>query len=167
MSEYDLRPVRHDDAARIADIYNHFVSNTAISFEEEIVSPREIVARIDGIVGTGMPWLVAQREGVVLGYAYAAKWRERRAYRFTAECTIYTCPDSDVRGAGSALYGALFPSLRQSGHRSVIAVIALPNPASIALHERFGMKKVAHYSEVGFKFGKWHDVGHWQAMLQA
>lgn len=108
---------------------------------------------------------MAVRDGDVIGYAYASKWKGRCAYRFAVETSVYV--DSSARGAGvgTVLYEALFAALRGRGIHAAIGGIALPNEASIALHERFGMKKVAHFEQVGFKFGRWIDVGYWQRLL--
>lgn len=160
-----VRPATAADAAHVAGIYNHYVLHTAISFEEAPVSDDEMARRIDRITGAGLPWLVAEHAGRVVGHAYAGPWRERAAYRHAVECTVYTAIDFQGRGAGSALYGALFERLAQGPWHTVLAVIALPNEASVALHEKFGLRKVAHFAEVGWKFGRWQDVGNWQRLL--
>lgn len=165
MSGVVVRAVVPSDAARLVEIYNHYVLHTAISFEEATISAADMAVRIDKVLQLKLPWLVAERDGVVLGYAYAGLWRERHAYRFAVESTVYVARDAGVRGIGSALYTALFDLLRQAGYHTVLGVIALPNAASIALHEKFGMRQVAHFKEVGFKFGQWHDVGNWQVVL--
>jgi L-amino acid N-acyltransferase YncA len=165
MSGIEVRAVLASDAARLVEIYNHYVLNTAISFEELPISAADMAARIDKVLQLNLPWLVAQRDGVLLGYAYAGMWRERHAYRFSVESSVYVAHDAGVRGVGSALYASLFDLLRLAGYHTVLGVIALPNAASIALHEKFGMRQVAHFKEVGFKFGRWHDVGNWQVQL--
>ncbi len=152
------------DAARMVDIYNHYVLTTAISFEELPISATEMEARMDSVARACLPWLLAERDGQLLGYAYASRWRERQAYRFSVETTVYLAPDAHGQGVGSALYTQLFDLLRGAGYHTAMAVIALPNAPSIALHEKFGMRKVAHFSEVGHKFGRWHDVGNWQVV---
>jgi L-amino acid N-acyltransferase YncA len=165
MANLNLRDARDDDASSIVAIYNPYVRDTAISFEEAPVTVDEMAQRIRKVRQAGLPWLVAEHEGVLVGYAYATRWRERHAYRFTVECTVYAAADFQGRGVGAALYGTLFPRLRDAGCHAVVAVIVLPNPTSIGLHERFGMRKVAHFPEVGHKFGRWHDVGNWQVVL--
>lgn len=160
-----IRPVRAEDAEAIAALYAHYVLNTSISFEEEAVSARQMAERINEVTTASLPWLVAEQSGQVVGYAYATKWKARSAYRFTVESTVYLDPNVVGQGLGSMLYEALFASLRTRGVHSVIAGIALPNPASIALHEHFGFRKVAHFKEVGFKFKQWLDVGYWQAVF--
>ncbi len=104
-------------------------------------------------------------DGRVAGYAYASRWNLRSAYRHTVECTAYLAPDATGRGLGTRLYEELFARLRSLDVHAVIAVIALPNPASVALHERFGLRQAGLFREVGRKFGAWVDVGYWQATL--
>ncbi|HKP30400.1 MAG TPA: GNAT family N-acetyltransferase [Gemmatimonadales bacterium] len=161
-----IRPVRATDAAAIAAIYNHYVTETTVTFEEEPVSPDEMGRRIQAVVAQGQPWLVAEVDGQVAGYAYATKWHHRHGYRYSAEVTVYLAPTFGGRGLGTALYNELFPLLEASGIRSLVGVIALPNPASVALHEKFGMRKVGHLKAIGMKFGEWIDVGYWQKSSQ-
>jgi len=160
-----IRPATASDAGAIARIYNYYIQNTVITFEEQIVSADEIAGRIEAVTSVSLPWLVAEDAGQITGYAYATKWRPRSAYRFSVELTVYLDPECVGKGLGSQLYTALFALLKDKGVHSVIGGVAQPNPASTALHEKFGMTKVAHFTEVGFKFGKWVDVGYWQATL--
>lgn len=150
------------DAAEIAGIYNHYIRETTITFEVDEVSAADIAARIDTVQAAGHPWLVALLDGRVVGYAYAGSFSGRCAYARTAEVTVYLDSTAAGRGIGTALYGELFSRIRDNGVHAVIGVIALPNPASVALHEKFGMRNVAHLPEVGWKFGSWIDVGYWQ-----
>lgn len=160
-----VRPATIGDAEAIASIYNPFVSNTIVTFEEETVSSSEIARRIQTAASASLLWLVAERQSHIVGYAYAAKWRDRPAYRFSTEVTVYVDPQSARRGIGSLLYERLLPELRARGLHSAMGGIALPNDASIALHEKFGFTNVAHFKDVGFKLGRWIDVGYWQVML--
>jgi len=137
-----------------------------VTFEELPVRQNEIIERIGKITGSNLPWLVAEDAGMVIGYPYAGKWNVRSAYRHTVESTVYVSNSAVAKGWGTRLYTALLDLLRQKSIHVVIGGITLPNPASVALHEKFGMKKVAHFSEVGFKFGKWLDVGYWQMELK-
>ena len=121
--------------------------------------------RICGVAAASLPWLVAEQSGQVVGYAYATKWKARSAYRFSVESSVYLAQSVIGQGLGSKLYEALFALLKERGVHVVIGVITLPNPASIAFHEKLGLKKVAHFEEVGFKFNKWLDVGCWQIAL--
>src|SRR5262249_26951854 len=153
------------DAADVARIYNHYVAQTVITFEEEPVSSSEMARRIADVQAASLPWLVAEQDGQVVGYAYATKWKARSAYRFSVEITVYVANERARRGVGSKLYDELFPILKARDVHAVIGGIALPNQASVGLHERFGLRKVAHFHEVGFKHGRWVDVGYWQRTL--
>lgn len=160
-----IRPATESDADSIARIYNHYILNTVVTFEEQAVSSQEMAARIAEVTSASLPWLVAEDAGRIVGYAYASKWKGRCAYRFSVESTVYLDPDCVGKGYGTRLYESLFAALRERGMHVAIGGIALPNPASIGLHEKLGLKKVAHFSEVGFKFDQWIDVGYWQATL--
>jgi phosphinothricin acetyltransferase len=160
-----IRPATTADAAAICAIYNHYVLQTTITFEESPVTPEEMESRI-GETLQALPWLVWEHDGAIQGFAYASKWKGRCAYRHSAEVTVYLDPKSVGHGIGSRLYEALLVDLGQRNFHAVIGGIALPNPASIALHERLGFRKVAHFEQVGCKFGRWIDVGYWQLLLQ-
>lgn len=162
-----IRDAKAEDAAAIARIYGHYISNTIITFEETLVSNEEIRARLQKVTGAGLPWLVLEEDGAVVGYAYAGRWHERSAYRFSVETTIYLDAHQIGRGHGTTLYAALLERLRAQGLRAAIGGIALPNTSSVALHEKLGFRQVAHYREVGFKLDRWIDVGYWQLMLSA
>jgi L-amino acid N-acyltransferase YncA len=162
-----FRPATATDAAGIASIYNHYIEHSIITFEEDPVPAAEMATRIAEVQASSLPWLVAEENGAAIGYAYATKWRARTAYRFSVEVTVYVAPDRPRRGIGSGLYRELFPMLQKRGANAVLAGIALPNEASVALHERFGLRKVAHLEEVGFKHDRWIDVGYWQCVLRA
>ena len=161
----NIRPATALDAAPICAIYNPYVANTSISFEEEPVSEQDMAKRIADVGAAGLPWLVLEIDGRIAGYAYATRWRVRPAYRTSVESTIYLDPAFAGRGLGRLLYGALLDELRQREMHMVIGGIALPNENSIALHEKLGFRKVAHFSEVGMKFGRWTDVGYWERKL--
>lgn len=160
-----IRPVTKADAGEIARIYNHYIQHSVATFEECAIAEEEMTARIDAVVSAGYPWLVHEDDGRVRGYAYANRWNPRAAYRHTAESTIYLAEDCIAQGVGTALYEALFTILREKDVHTVVGGITLPNPASVAIHEKFGMKKVAHFEAVGSKFGEWLDVGYWQVIL--
>ncbi len=159
-----LRHCTPADAAQICDIYNHYIRETVITFEESPVLSVEMARRIADISQT-LPWLVWKEEGRILGYAYATPWKSRAAYRHSVESSIYLAPAATGRGLGSKLYSALIADLRNRGLHCVIGGAALPNPASVALHERLGFSKVAQFREVGFKFGRWIDVAYWQLIF--
>lgn len=165
LQQVGIRAVAAADAGSIAEIYNHYITDTVVTFEEQPVSRAEMAERIHEIVSAALPWLVVELDGRVAGYAYASKWKGRSAYRFTNEISVYLDRNHLGLGLGSRLYTELLPILAGRGMHAVIGGIALPNPASAALHEKFGFEKVAHFREVGFKFGQWIDVGYWQRTL--
>lgn len=156
-----LRNVTLEDAPAIAEIYNHYVRETIITFEETEVSAAEIEKRIEDITAK-YPWIVFEENDEILGYAYGCEWRTRSAYRFTAESAVYLRHDLSQKGIGSRLYQELLHQLKNQGIHAVMGVLGLPNEPSIKLHEKFGFKKVAHFPQVGFKFQQWVDVGYWQ-----
>ena len=160
--EIVIRPVVPTDAEALSRLYNHYVAKTHVTFEEDPITSHEMARRIHDVAGADFPWIVAERNGLLVGYAYVCPWRPRKAYRFSAEATVYIDPAFTGQGIGSQLYGALLPVAAAHGLHAVVGVIALPNDASIRLHERFGFKKVAHLEEIGFKFGRWIDVGYWE-----
>lgn len=162
-----IRAVTPADAGNIARIYNHYVAHTIVTFEESPVDVAEMRHRIEQTLAAGCPWFVAEDESGILGYAYATPWKRRPAYRFTMESTVYLDPPASGRGIGALLYETLFDALVARRTHAVIGVIALPNDASVRLHERFGMTKVAHFPEVGFKFDRWIDVGYWHRTLSS
>jgi len=161
-----IRSATPSDAPALASIYNHYVMKTIVTFEEEEVSAADMGARIKEVQGYGLPWLVWDDGGQILGYAYANKWKARRSYRFSVESTVYLDHTATRRGLGTKLYTALIASAKEAGIHAVIGGVALPNPGSVALHERFGFKKSAQFSEVGWKFGQWIDVGYWELLLK-
>lgn len=160
-----LRAATPDDAAAIAEIYAPFVTASAVSFETEPPDAAGMRARIEA--GDGLyPWIAAQAgDGMLLGYAYAARFRERPAYRFAVETTIYLRREACGRGLGARLYAPLLATLEAQGFTQAIAAITLPNAASVALHERLGFEAAGLYRQVGWKVGTWHDVGLWQRPL--
>jgi phosphinothricin acetyltransferase len=160
-----IRSARSTDVDAIARIYNYYVINTVITFEEQIVTPETMAERMQEIASDSLPWLVAESSGEIIGYAYASMWKNRSAYRYSVESIVYLDPAALRVGHGSQLYDSLLANLRQQEFHVVIGGIALPNQASIRLHEKFGFRKVAHFKEVGYKFGQWVDVGYWQLIL--
>jgi len=160
-----IRPAVAGDAAALARIYDPYVRATTVTFEEEPVAPEEMASRLRAVLSGGLPWLVAEQDGQVVGYAYASPWKSRAAYRFAVEVTVYLAPGFTRRGWGTRLYEELFARLRERGVHTVVGGITLPNDASVALHERLGLVKVAHFREIGFKLGRWIDVGYWQRTL--
>ena len=160
-----VRPATAADAEAIARIYNYYVANTVITFEEEAVSAPDMAARIAEAQSLSLPWLVAEIEGAIAGFAYARRWRPRSAYKYSAETTIYLERGYEGRRIGTKLYSALLPPLRERGIHVAIGGVALPNDASVALHEKLGFERVATFRQVGFKHDRWVDVAYWQLVL--
>lgn len=160
-----IRDATADDAQAIAAIYNPYIADTTISFEEQPVTDADMARRIADVQEAGLPWLVIEQGRAVLGYAYATKWRVRHAYRFSVESSVYLAPQAAGQGLGTRLYAALLERLRAQGYHLVIGGVALPNAASVALHEKLGFEQVANFREVGFKFDRWINVGYWQKNL--
>ena len=162
---FSIRPAVRTDAESMAAIYAPYVEDHAVSFEAHAPTPGEMAKRIERIAGRGLPWLVAETDGVVLGFAYAAPFHERHAYRFAVETTIYIAPDRHREGIGRQLYMALIRTLATQGYTQAIALIALPNENSIGIHEAVGFHRAGVWRSVGFKKGEWRDVGLWQRQL--
>lgn len=160
-----IRDAISTDAAQVADIYNHYVRTSVITFEETPVSNEEMAGRIAEVQALSFPWLIAEIDESIAGFAYANKWKVRAAYRHSCEITVYVRAGLGASGVGTALYEKLFPILKSKGLHSAIGGIALPNEASVKLHEKFGLRKVAHFEEVGFKLDRWVDVAYWQTTL--
>ena len=160
-----IRLARAADAGPIGAIYAPFVTGTATSFEVVVPTESDIAARIAATVAHA-PWLVAADGDDVLGFAYASKHRERAAYRWSVDASVYVHGRAHRRGIARALYTSLFEVLRLQGFYAAHAGITLPNPASVAFHEAVGFRPVGVYRKVGYKMGAWHDVGWWQLPLR-
>ncbi|HVB15611.1 MAG TPA: arsinothricin resistance N-acetyltransferase ArsN1 family B [Stellaceae bacterium] len=161
----EIRPAGEADGESLCRIYNHYIAETVVTFEEQPLAAAQMAARLQEIASASLPWLIAVQGAEVLGYAYASAWKGRCAYRYSTEVSVYLRADSGGRGIGSALYRELLALLKARGLHVAIGGIALPNAASVALHEKFGFEKIGQFSQVGFKFGRWIDVGYWQKVL--
>ena len=161
-----VRFVEESDAPQIHAIYAPVVTNTAVSFAETPPSVDQMAERIRETRGR-YPWLVCERHGVIVGYTCAATFRQRRGYDWTVEVSVYVRPDAQREGIASRLYESLFEVLRLQGFVNAIALITLPNVASVTLHERLGFERVGVLDAIGFKLGAWQDVGWWQMCLQS
>lgn len=159
-----IRVATSSDAPAIAAIYNWYIAQSVCTFEEEQLSDEQIGQRIAS-ADASKPWLVLEEEGAVLGYAYASIWKARAAYDRSREVTVYLRRDATGNGRGRQLYQHLIDELRNKPIHSLIASIALPNASSVALHESLGFTKAGQFSEVGYKFGEFVDVGYWQLIL--
>jgi L-amino acid N-acyltransferase YncA len=163
-SAMKIRLARPDDGEAVAAIYAPIVRETAISFETTEPTAAEMAARIAG-VNKAHAWLVAEDAGEVTGYVYAGRHRDPGAYAWSTNTSVYLRADARGKGLGRTLYHALFTILTAQNYRTAFAGIALPNAASVRLHESVGFKHLGTYAQVGFKFGRWHDVGWWQQPL--
>jgi L-amino acid N-acyltransferase YncA len=159
-----IRPVTPGDADAIAAIYRPYVTDTVITFELDPPDADEMRARIARITPTH-PWLVAEVDGAVLGYAYGATYRTRAAYRWVAETGIYVSEAARGRGIGRPLYQALLDELTRRGFVAAMGVMTAGNPASTRLHERLGFVDTGTQPGIGYKHGGWHDVVFWQKDL--
>ncbi|MBA2308425.1 MAG: N-acetyltransferase [Pseudonocardiales bacterium] len=151
------------DATGIAAVYAPVVEQTVISFEETAPDADELARRM--LARPRLPWLVGELRGRVVGFAYASQHRQRAAYRWSADCSIYLDAGARGKGLGRALYERLFAEVRELGYVSLFAGVALPNEASVGLHEALGFTPVGVYRQVGHKQGAWIDVGWWQLSL--
>ena len=154
---FELRDATEADIPDMREIYNHYVANTTVTFDEDPLTLAEMRTKFRAVQKLGYPWLVAQSPNkVVLGYAYVSPWKTRAAYRFTVENSIYLGPASTGKGLGAALMKELLARAQAAGVREVVAVIADRGAdASIAIHERFGFTEIGRMGRVGFKFGRW------------
>ncbi len=159
-----IRSVKLEDSHEIAEIYNYYILNSIVTFEEIPVDREEMKERILA-EDSKLPWIVYEKNGQVIGYAHASEWKSRCAYKNSVESTVYLKPNVRKNGMGSLLYKELIKRLTDMNFHAVIGGISLPNQASIALHEKFGFEKVAQFKEVGYKFKKWIDVGYWELLI--
>ncbi len=159
-----IRLAGFGDAASIAAIYAPFVRETHVSFETEPPTAEEIRGRMEG-AREFAPWLVHETEGSVVGYAYGSRFHQRAAYRWTVETSVYVAPDRRRRGVGRALVTTLLGLLERQGFRTAVAIISLPNDASVALYESLGFRPAGLLPAAGFKLGRWWDVGRWSRAL--
>ena len=160
-----IRLALPSDGAAIAAVYRPYVEDSPISFEETAPDAAEMARRLAGDQPGFHPWLVAEEEDRLLGYAASSPFRTRRAYRWIVETGIYLTADAHGRGFGRRLLGALLQLLERQNYVAAIGAIALPNEASVALHEKLGFAYAGAYRQVGFKMGRWLDVGLWQKEL--
>lgn len=159
-----LRHVKESDAESITKIYNYYIKNTTVTGDEVPFSTEDMRSKIINR-SQNYPWLVLEEDSNILGYIYIDQWRLRTAYRHSAEVSVYIHHEVRKNGLGSKLFQGLIEELKKQELHSIISAIVLPNDPSIALHEKFGFKKVAHFVEVGYKFEKWLDLGYWELLL--
>ena len=159
----NIRKVESADAAQIAEIYNYYILNTHHTFETEALSAEEMWERISETSDI-YPFLVAEFEGEIQGYVYATQFKLRQAYKHSVEASIYVRHQAKQKGIGSALYEVFLEELKETDVHAIMAGISLPNEASVKFHEKQGYEKVAHFKEVGYKLGRWVDVGFWEML---
>ncbi len=159
-----IRAATGHDGPSLASIYNPHIIDLVTSFEYAPLDGAEMARRVDTITAR-YPWLVYEDGEAILGYAYASRWKEREAYHYCAETTIYLRQGAEGRGIGTQLYTELLRVLPAHDVKIAIGCIALPNDASVALHEKLGFEKVGHFPAVGFKFDRWIDIGYWRKAL--
>ena len=152
-----IRPATAADLPRILEIYAPYVEHTAISFEYTVPTLEEFTGRFLTITAQ-FPWLVWEEDGSILGYAYGSLPFERAAYQWSAEASIYLCPEARGRGIGKSLYAALEDILRRQGYRKVYAIITTANEASVAFHKAVGYRHTATFPDCGYKFGTWYGT---------
>lgn len=152
-----IRPAKVRDVPRILEIYGPYVENTAVSFEYTVPSPEEFTQRFLGITAQ-FPWLVWEEKGKVLGYAYGSLPFERAAFQWSAEASIYLCPEACGKGIGKQLYAALEQLLQAQGYRKVYAIITTANAPSVAFHRAVGYRHTATMPDCGYKLGQWHGI---------
>jgi L-amino acid N-acyltransferase YncA len=154
---FEVRDATSRDIPHMLEIYNHYVVNSTVTFDEDPLTLKEMRAKFAKVQELQYPWLVAvSPRGVILGYAYVIPWKPKAAYRFTVENSIYLGPASTGKGLGNALMAALLPRAKAAGVKEVIAVIADKGAdASLAIHRKFGFTEIGHMGKVGFKFGRW------------
>lgn len=162
----EIRPVKLEDAEQITEIYDYYIQNTHTTFETEPLTVEEMQERISRII-KDFPYLVAEENGEILGYAYASRFKLRQAYAHTVKVSIYVKNAAKQKGVGTKLYMELFDLLEEKNIHTMVAGISLPNEASVKFHERLGFSKVAHFKEIGYKLGRWVDVGYWQLINNA
>lgn len=159
-----LRLAKPADSGDILAIYAPYIEKTSFTFETDVPS-REAFAKRIGSYLESWPWLVCEVDGVIAGYAYAARYRERVAYQWSVESSVYIHDDHQRKGIARILYSALFKILKRQGFRNVYAVINLPNEKSVAFHESLGFRYFATYEQVGYKLGQWKNVGWWRLIV--
>ncbi len=157
----NIRPVESSDADHITAIYNYYILNTHHTFETEALTREQTEERIRTVTDE-YPFLVAEDAGEVVGYAYASRFKLREAYEHSAEISIYIKNDAKQKGIGTDLYEKLAEMLYEDYVHAILAGIALPNDPSVRFFEKLGFRKVAHFREVGYKLGRWIDVGYWE-----
>ncbi len=161
-----IKPTSSQHLSEICNIYNHYINHTCYTFEEVEWTIKDIEHKFLNITDANYPFFTCFDGDKIVGYYYLSSWNFRSAYNTTAEVTIYLHPESIGKGYGKAMYSHLIKNIDNTRFHSIIACITIPNEASVALHEKFGFKKVSFFPEIGYKHSRWCDVGHWQLILR-
>jgi phosphinothricin acetyltransferase len=161
--DYDIRPAEETDLAQFADIVNHYIESTAINFHDRPQSEEDWLTTWE-VLHDRYPFLVADKDGVIGGIAYASPWKLRGAYDWTCEVTTYVRVGHERQGLGKAILERMLQVLDAQGYRAIVGVIALPNDASTALHESLGFEHVGTLKRLGFKRDAWRDVSFWERL---
>ncbi|MEX0913949.1 MAG: N-acetyltransferase family protein [Demequina sp.] len=165
MTASAVREATAGDAPRMAQIYQYYVRETVVTFELDDVPEDVMAVRAERVQQAGRPWLVIETDSVVQGFAYAAPFRDRTAYQHSVETSVYLDQSALRKGLGMTIYGAVIDRLRGTDVHAAVALVALPNAGSVALHERLGFVHAGTLRQVGRKFDQWIDVGYWQLTL--
>jgi phosphinothricin acetyltransferase len=160
-----IREVQLSDAYRIAEIYNYYIENTIVTFEETKISEEAMSQKMQNILSKAYPFIVCEEEDQIIGYAYISTWRYHSAYNITLETSIYFDTHFTGKGLGSALYSELIKSAKAINIHSLIGVMSLPNESSRRLHEKMGFRRVGNVKEAGNKLGRLIDVEFWQKII--
>ncbi|WP_372776726.1 N-acetyltransferase family protein [Mangrovibacterium sp.] len=160
----EIRMATPEDAKSLLAIYEPFITNTVVTFEEIVPSVSEFGDRISTILKES-PFLLCQIDDEIAGYAYASQYRSRESYRWNREVTVYIKESFQSRNIGTALYTALINIVKHQNYTNLLAIVTLPNDGSVRLHERMGFKACAVFNQVGFKMNQWHQVGWWELPL--
>ena len=161
----NIRKAILDDAGIICNIYNYYIKNTTATFETEPILEIEMRKRMEDVFDTGFAFFVGEINGKIIGYYYTHRWNNRAAYATTVEESIYLDKYETGKGYGSQLFEHMLNNIDKSKIHVLIGGICIPNESSVKLHEKFGFKQISHMKEIGWKYGQWRDVGHWQIIF--
>ncbi|MDR1258464.1 MAG: GNAT family N-acetyltransferase [Tannerellaceae bacterium] len=161
----NIRKATPDDAPAICNIYNYYIENTAVTFETTPLPESVMRQRMAEVIGSGYSFYVGEADGKIIGYYYTQCWKNRSAYTSTMEESIYLDKDEAGKGYGSRMFEHLLAHIDGSSTHVLIACISIPNEGSVRLHEKFGFRQISHMKEIGRKFDRWRDIGHWQLIL--
>lgn len=159
-----IRSCEASDVSSVVEIFNHYVKHETCTFQLQTLSHQQMADKVNDVLHD-YPFLVIEQDAQVVGFAYGSRWRQKQAYDRSVEVSIYIKHQLKSKGMGQLLYSALIQELKKRGFHLAVACLTLPNPKSIALHERLGFHRVGVFTEAGKKFGQWHDVGFWQKKL--